>query len=173
MFALGLIGSLILVTGAAWPDRAGVSPLRSVKDWLFAVGGCSMFAYSYLQWLAGGPIFFVILEALVVIATILMMLGTPDRFDEIILTLATLGMIVWSLYLFEGYTTVCFIIGLSGIGMGYALDSGTIRRGLALTLGSALIALFSYLEASWIFFWLNVFFALFSAWNLLKTLQGR
>jgi hypothetical protein len=45
---------------------------------------------------------------------------------------------------------------------------GTIRRVLALTLGSALIAIFSYIEASWIFFWLNVFFALFSAYYVAR-----
>ncbi|MBI4234908.1 hypothetical protein HY604_01255 [Candidatus Peregrinibacteria bacterium] len=65
------------------------------------------------------------------------------------------------------------IFGLCGIGLGYAFQMGTIRRNLALTLGSALIALFSYFEKSWIFFYLNVFFAIFSLYYTLKSSQKK
>ena len=106
------------------------------------------------------------LEILVAISSVLMMLNTPDKVDIPVLALSGLGLVVWSLYLFEGYNTVLFILGLLGIGLGYALQIGTLRRSVALTLGSALIALFSYIEASWIFFWLNVFFAIFSAYYI-------
>jgi hypothetical protein len=159
---LGLFGSLVLVTGAAWPDRKVSSPLQSTKNWLFALGGLIMFLYSLLNYLNGGPIFFVFLEAFVVVASIFMMLDTPDTIDTPIIVLTGLGFIVWSLSLFEGYSTIFFVIGLSGVGLGYAFTMGSLRREVALFLGSALIALFSYVEASWIFFWLNVFFAGFS-----------
>lgn len=166
-FFTGLIGSLILVTGAGWPDKKGIThPAKSAKNWLFAIGGLIMLFYAVLGYQEGGPIFFVILEILVAIATLLMMLNTPDKIDTPIITISGLALIIWSLFLFEGYNTVFFILGLCGIGLGYAFDMGTVRRNLALTAGSALIALFSYIEASWIFFWLNVFFAFFSAYYL-------
>lgn len=130
-----------------------------------------MLAYAILGYLAGGPVFFVFLEVLVVVASILMMFNTPDSFDTPVISLVGLGFIGWSLTLFEGYNTVFFILGLTGIGLGYAFDMGTLRRDVALTLGSALIALFSYVEQSWIFFWLNVFFAFFSGYYLIKNLR--
>lgn len=171
IFLTGLIGSLILVTGAAWPEAKDVQhPTKSLKNWLFAIGGFIMLLYAIFNFQQGGPIFFVILEILVVISSILMMLNTPDKVDTAILTTSSLGLIIWSLYLFEGYNTVIFILGLCGIGLGYAFQMGTLRRNIALTLGSGLIALFSYMEASWIFFWLNVFFAIFSAYYLYKGL---
>lgn len=171
IFLTGLIGSLILVTGAAWPEVKHVKhPAKSFKNWLFAIGGFIMLIYAILGYQQGGPIFFVILEILVVISSVLMMLNTPDKVDTPILTISSLGLIVWSLYLFEGYNTVLFILGLCGIGLGYAFQMGTLRRSIALTLGSVLIASFSYIEASWMFFWLNVFFAIFSAYYIYKGL---
>jgi len=167
IFITGLAGSLILVTGAAWPEGKDVKhPTTSIKNWLFAIGGLVMLLYAIFGYQQGGPIFFVMLEILVAISSVLMMLNTPDKVDIPVLALSGLGLVVWSLYLFEGYNTVLFILGLLGIGLGYALQIGTLRRSVALTLGSALIALFSYIEASWIFFWLNVFFAIFSAYYI-------
>lgn len=164
-FLTGIAGSLLLVTGAAWPENKHTKhPARSIKNWLFALGGLVMFFYASLGYLQGGPVFFVMLEILVVIASILMMLNTPDRIDTPIIAASGLGLILWSLYLFEGYNTVFFILGLCGVGLGYVFDMGTLRRSAALTLGSSLIAVFSYLEASWVFFGLNVFFAIFSGW---------
>ena len=97
-----------------------------------------------------------------------MMLNVPDKVDVPILGVAALALIVWSLYLFEGYDTVFFVIGLSGVGFGYALKMGTWYRNAALFAGSALIALFSYFVQDWIFFWLNVFFAIFSGYYMVK-----
>lgn len=169
IFLTGLVGSLVLVTGAAWPEIKDVKhPTKSLKNWLFALGGLIMLLYAVFGYQQGGPIFFVILEILVAISSILMMFNTPDKVDAPILTISSLGLIIWSLYLFEGYNTVFFILGLCGIGLGYAFQMGSLRRSVALTLGSILIALFSYIEASWIFFWLNVFFAIFSAYYVYK-----
>jgi len=172
IFFTGLIGSLVLVTGAAWPEGEDIKhPAKSIKNWLFAIGGLLMLLYAIFGWQHGGPIFFMILEILVVISCILMMLNTPDKFDTAVLSISGLGLIIWSLYLFEGYNTIIFILGLAGIGLGYAFTMGTLRREIALTAGSALIAVFSYIEASWIFFWLNVFFAIFSGYYLVKGLK--
>lgn len=167
-FLVGLVGSLVLVSGAAYPDKHVSHPAKSVKNWLFAIGGLLMLTYSTLNYLAGGSIFFIFLQLFVNISSVFMMLNVSDRIDTPILAVAGLGFIIWSLFLFEGYNTAFFILGLSGIGMGYAMETGTFRRDLSLTLGSALIALFSYIEASWIFFWLNVFFAIFSGYYTWK-----
>jgi len=171
IFWTGLVGSLVLVTGAAWPEIKDVKhPSKSLKNWFLAIGGFIMLLYAIFNYQQGGPIFFVILQILIVISSILMMLNTPDKVDAPILTISSLGLIIWSLYLFEGYNTVFFILGLCGTGLGYAFQMGTLRRSIALTLGTSLIALFSYIEANWIFFWLNMFFALFSSYYVYKGL---
>lgn len=170
IFLTGIIGSLVLVTGAAWPEIKDTNhPTRSVKNWLFAIGGFMMLLYAIFGYLQGGPIFFVMLEIMVVISSVLMMLNTSDKVDIPILMISSLGLIIWSLYLFEGYNTIIFVLGLCVTGLGYTSKMGTVRRSAALTSGSALIALFSYLEASWIFFWLNIFFAVFSAYYIYRA----
>lgn len=175
IFLTGLVGSLVLVAGAAWPDPATKKhPVYSIKNWLFAVGALIMLAYAFLNyWLGEGAIFFVMLEGLIVIASALMMLNAPDKVDVPLIGILTVGLIIWSLFLFEDYNTLFFIIGLSGVGLGYAFDMRSLRRSVALTLGSALIALFSYIEGDQIFFWLNVFFAVFSAYYLFKALPKK
>jgi hypothetical protein len=174
IFFTGLVGSLVLVTGAAWPEPKDVKhPVKSTKNWLFAIGGLAMFLYALFGYQQGAPIFFLILEILVVITNILMMLNTDDRIDTAVILLSGAGLTVWSLFLFQGYNTIIFIAGLLGVGLGYAFQMGTLRRNVALTVGSLLIAFFSYLEASWIFFWLNTFFSVFSAYYLVKGLTHK
>ncbi len=171
-FLTGLIGSLILVTGAALPEsKRKIHPIKSIKNWFFALGGLIMLIYAILGYLDGGAIFFVILEILVVLASILMMLDAPDKVDVPVISISGLGLIIWSFYLFEDYKTIIFILGLCGVGLGYTFDSNTTKRNTALTLGSLLIAVFSLIEASWIFFWLNLFFAIFSGYYLLIGLK--
>ena len=168
---IGIAGAIVLVLGAAYPERPVRHPALSIKNWLFAVGGAIMLLYSTLNYLAGGPIFFVFLQLMVNVASVFMMLNTRDSIDTPIMAILGLILIGWSLSLFQGVSTIFFILGLTGIGMGYVEDTGTCRREIALATGSALIALFSYLSGTWIFFWLNVFFALFSgyyAWKLLR-----
>ena len=172
IFLTGLTGSLILVLGAAWTNIGDPKrPAKSIKNWLFAIGGLVMLLYSILGYQNGGPIFFVFLEILVVIASILMMLHIDDRIDTGIISFSGVALIIWSLSLFEGYNTILFILGLAAVGLGYAFDNGTLRRDFTLTFGSALIAFFSYLEMSWTFFWLNVFFAIFSGYYLARNLH--
>jgi len=166
-FAIGLLGSIVLVIGAGWPELKDIKhPTHSVKNWLLAIGGLLMLTYATLNYLTSGSIFFVFLQVLVGIASIMMMLNTNDKTVTIVMVACGLGLIVWSLFLFENYNTIFFVLGLTGIGLGYALKPLTVRRMLALTLGSVLIALFSYIEKNWIFFWLNIFFAVFSGYYL-------
>ncbi len=161
-FLLGLVGSLILVTGSALPDHRAKHPYQSTKNWCFAIGAAFMAAYSTLNYLAGGPIFFIFLQALVILSSVFMMLDIDDRIDSTVTIVAALGLIIWSFSLSQGSETLIFILGLVGIALGYELKGGTVKREIALIAGSILIAAFSYLSATWIFFWLNVFFALFS-----------
>lgn len=37
-FLIGILGSLVLVTGAAWPIEKTKNPIKSVKNWLFGIG---------------------------------------------------------------------------------------------------------------------------------------
>jgi protein-S-isoprenylcysteine O-methyltransferase Ste14 len=173
-FITGIIGSLLLVAGAAWPEnRKHGHPARSPKNWLLGSGAVVMLTYSLLGYSQGGPVFFAMLQGLAVLASVLMMLDTPDSIDTPLISVCGAVLVIWSLYLFEGYGTVIFILGLCGIGLGYAFNEGTLRRSIALTAGSALIALYSYMEASWIFFWLNVFFSIFSAYWVYAGLKHR
>jgi len=174
IFYTGLIGSLILVLGAGWPIQGDAKhPAKSVKNWLFAFGGLVMLLYSILGWQNGGPIFFVFLEILVAIASIMMMIDMDDRIDTVVISISGMGFIIWSLYLFTGYNTMFFIIGLAALSMGYAFSNGTVRRDIALTFGSVVLAVFSYMEMSWIFFWLNIFFGIFSGYWLVKNLRSQ
>lgn len=174
-FITGIIGSLILVTGAGWPDKISKEhPTKSTKNWLFTIGTLIMLIYSILGYQLGGPVFFIFLEILVVIASILMMFNTNDKIAATILSTAGVAFIIWSLTIFESYNTVFFIIGLTGISLGYVFKAGTLRRSIALTLGSLLIAAFSFIEASWIFFWLNLVFAILSGFYVIRhSIFGR
>lgn len=169
----GILGALVLVIGAAYPIKKTKHPIYSVKNWLFAIGGFLMLIYSILNYsYNNGAIFFIFLQALVNVSSLFMMTKTSERVSTPIIIFLSLGLIIWSLRLFTGYDTLFFIIGLSGIALGYALNPGTARRNIALTVGSILIALFSYLAGDWIFFWLNVFFAVFSGYYSWKLLAG-
>ena len=170
-FTLGIIGSVILVVGAALRDAPMRHPSQSLKNWFFAIGAVFMATFSTLNWMAGGPVFFIFLQALVILSSVFMMLDVDDRIDSSVTVIAALGLITWSLYLAQGYETILFILGLVGIALGYELKGGTVKREVALILGSIMLALFSYLTSTWIFFWLNAFFAGFSAWQAWKVVK--
>lgn len=167
-FFVGVLGSLVLLTGAAYPIEKTKSPMKSIKNWLFAVGWLIMLLYAIMGYLSGWSVFFVFLEILIVIASILMMLNTNDRFDLGVLSFSGIVLITLSLYLFEWYSTIIFILGLAWLGLWYAFKMNSLRRDLALAIWGILVAIFSYLWANWLFFWLNVFFALFSLYYTMK-----
>lgn len=171
-YLVGIVGSIVLVIGAAWPEKKNEQPVRSVKDWLLSLGGILMLIYSIINYTIGGSIFFIFLQILIAISSILMMLDTDDRLDLVILSICATILIGWSLTLFTGYETIIFIFGLTGVGLGYAFKPSTIRREISLTLGSIIIVIFSYLQSNWIFCGLNIFFAFFSGYYLIKIIQS-
>lgn len=167
-FFIGIIGAIILVTGAAWPEKAIKHPAKSSKNWLFLIGGLFMLAYSILNYLNGGSIFFVILQAYINTSSIFMMTNIKDSIDGPLMALLGAILVGLSLYLFEGIQTAIFVGGLSFLGVGFVLANNTVKRNSALTVGSIFISYFSFLEKDWIFFGLNAFFALFSAYYAWK-----
>lgn len=155
---IGILGSAILVAGVANTDQ-------KAKNILFAIGNTYMFLYALLGYLSGGPIFFLILQIFIAISTLCMLFKIPDRYDTPILAIGGLALVGWSLSLFQDYTTAIFVVGLALIGMGFAMESGTLKREIALMTGSAVVALFSFLMRDWVFFGLNTIFALVALLN--------
>jgi len=161
----GIIGSVILVIGAAWKDgNTNIQPWRVTKNWLFTIGAATMLLYAIL----GGSMFFIILEILMAFASILMMTNLDERLKTRLIGIAGLILLGYTLYSIEDAKIIFFVLGLLGVSLGYVFKMGSQRRNIALTLGSVLIAIYSYLEADWIFFGLNAFFALFSGYYIFK-----
>ena len=161
-FVIGLTGSVILVAGVT-------IPVLRWKNLLFAIGNACMFAYALIGYLTGGSIFFLILQIYIALSTVCMLLKVPDAYDTPILAIAGTGLVAWSLSLFEGYSTVIFVVGLVMLGIGFAMNGGTRRRETFLMFGSIVIVGFSYLMKDWIFVGLNTAFAFFSFLNILRT----
>ena len=167
----GIWGGLITVLGGAYPEERG-HPIYSTKNWLLAMGALILLGYAALNYFfGGGSLFFVMLELLIIVASVMMMLDVDDKTDAIVLSIIGLGFVIWSFFLYEGLSTIYFIIGLTGVALGYALKTGTVQRFLAFTLGSVLLTAFSYLGADWVFFGLNAFFSVFSAFYLIRILR--
>ena len=164
-FMTGVLGGTILVAGAA--VREG-----KVKNALLGAGTVFMFVYALMNFWAGGTVLFVFFESLALLATLLMVIDLSDKWDTLILGTGGLILVGLSLAFSQTPTTLFFIVGLTGVSLGYALKEGTVKRHVAFTLGAALICLFSYFEANWIFFWLNVFFAGFSGWHFYKVVTS-
>lgn len=166
VFVTGLIASIILVLGSAWPDRS------SYKNWIFALGNFGMLGYSILSYLNGNPVFYILLESLCALSSVLMLAKVRQKPSTILLLSAGAALLAYSIYLFEDTGTLFFILGLMMLAVGF-VTKDFLKRNSAFVLGSALIAIFSYVENSMIFFWLNVFFALFSFYYLLKAARKR
>jgi hypothetical protein len=167
-FFIGLTGAIILVLGSAYPAKQVNHPTQSLKNWLFAIGGAFMFTYSLMNYLSGGSIFFVFLQILVNAAGILMLADVKKSISTPLILGGGMILVTWSLRLFEDPTTLLFIGGLVSISMGYLWNVTSQKRYIALTLGSALVSVFSYLQGDMIFFWLNLFFTIFSAYYIWK-----
>lgn len=161
---IGLAGSALLVAGVA--DRNVAH-----KNTLFAIGSACMFVYALLGYLAGGPIFFVILQTYIALSTLCMIFNVPDNYDTPILAMGGVLLIGWSLTRFQGLSTGIFVVGLVLIGIGFALDPGTTRRDVFLMTGSAVIAVFSVLMRDWIFVGLNAIFAGLSLVNVVRDVR--
>lgn len=166
---IGTLGSFLVVIGAALPGKSGEKPIFSKRNWLLLSGAVALFAYAWMRWQGGGSVFFVLLEALVIAGSVLMMLGTSDRIDFFIIGGATALFAGLSLAFAQETDTLFFIVGLGGIGLGYAWEAGTWRREAALFTGSILIASYSALEGEIVFLSLNILFAFFSALHLWRA----
>mgnify|MGYP007073332927 CR=1 FL=1 len=117
--------------------------------------------------------FFILLQVLVMTSTVLMLLDTDDRFDGTMPSIIGLGLVGWAIRLFPEPLTVLFVAGLVILGVGFALNMGTVRRNIALGTGSVLIAVFSFVQTDWVFVLLNVFFALFSYGYALSDMRRK
>lgn len=171
----GLIGSLILVVGAAWPEKKQLRhPIYSVRNWLFTVGTVVMFAYALLGYFQTGEIFFVLLEILMLIASIMMMLNIRTKISIPIILLCTLGFMFAVLFIFEtNFRLLLFVVGLGITGVGYIINQSDFWRNVILTFGSTILGLFSYLDQNWVFLGLNLFFAAFSFYYVVKEARLR
>jgi Ca2+/Na+ antiporter len=84
------------------------------------------------------------------------------------IVLSSLAFVGASISYLNDLFTILFIAGLAFIAVGYIIESGTVKRNAALMTGSIFIGIYSYIEGTMIFFWLNVFFALFSLFHVYK-----
>lgn len=163
---IGILGSVILVTGVANTDQ-------KAKNILFAIGNAYMFLYALIGYLGSGPIFFLILQIFIALSTLCMLFKVPDQYDTPILAMGGLALVAWSLSLFQDYTTAIFVVGLALLGIGFAMESGTLKRETALMIGSIVIAVFSFLMRDWVFVGLNVIFALLALKNVRQLAHRR
>lgn len=173
IFLTGIIGSVILVIGASLPAKKVVYPVQSAKNWLFAIGSFCMLIYAVMQYRSGGEFFYVILEILVNVASVLMMINIRAALGTAMISTTTLVFVAWSLTIFEEIYTLLFVIGLGIIGIGFILETGSRRRNILLAVGPLLVACYSYIVAEWVFFWLNLLFAIFSAYHALKLMPRK
>ena len=74
---VGIIGSLILIIGAALPDPVVQHPIASRKNQFFTIGNACMFTYAVLNYFAGGELLFILLQILIAVSTILMLRLRP------------------------------------------------------------------------------------------------
>lgn len=166
VFLTGLISSIILVIGSAWPERP-------FKHWIFGIGNFGMLAYASLAFfLEANPIFFVLLEILCATSSVLFLTNVKEKISARLILISALTLLIWSFFLFEDSTTVFFILGLSALAVGFT-SKDSVKRNAVFLLGCILISTFSFVKEDWIFFWLNAVFGLFSGFYLLKALRKR
>ena len=166
IFLTGLISSIVLVIGSAWPER-------KEKNWIFAAGNFGMLGYASLAFfLNDNPIFFVLLEMLCSSASALTLFKVREKISMWIILIGGLALLTWSYFLFEDSTTVFFILGLVALALGF-ISKNPLKKNLVFLIGCILISTFSFLKGDMIFFWLNAIFGLFSGFYLLKELRKR
>ena len=164
--AVGVLGGFLIVAGAAWPIVKVSHPVKSVKNWLYFVGGVLLLWYAWLGYLAGGPVFYVFFEIFLNIVGVLMLAGLEKKkWGSWLVGLCGAVFLIWSLLLFEDYTTGVFVVGLTVVGVAYVLKGGTALRNFTLAVGALLIALFSYFVGDAVFLWLNLLTAGFAGWH--------
>lgn len=158
---IGLIGSAILVFASSLHYSK-----KSIKKYLFSFGNLCMFAYSLLNFIDGGSIFFIYLQILINFSSLLLWLDIKDKYDQpLVLSLGAL-LTYFALTIHLDYLTLTFVIGIITLALGFSTDTKKPTHNLFLFAGSLLIAIFSFIQKDLIFLILNAFFALFSLKNL-------
>lgn len=171
--SIGIIATIFLVIGAFYPIENVEKPVYSVKNWIFTVGSLTMLMYAIAGYLAWWQIFFIYWELLIALACLLMMLDINDRRDGSIITVASIGLFVWGFPSFQSTDMFLFSIAFLVLGLGYVFDMNSIRRYIGLTLWGIFIAISSYVDGGWTFFWLNLFFAIFSLYYTILLILAR
>lgn len=90
---------------------------------------------SVLNYLTSSPVFFVFLEAFIVFDAVLMFIGVPDNIDGPLVGTVGLAFIALSIYLFSGYETIIFVLGMIGVGLDYVLDTGVRKTRNSINFG--------------------------------------
>lgn len=172
LLSLGILGSLVLTVGAALPEASSkkVASYKVPKNLILSLGNLMIITYAILNYLISdaSPLY-VFLEGLILLATIFMLLDIPDRVEipaVIIATLAALGLSFWWS---QDLSVWWFVLGLGGVSLGFILPPTGSIRSIAFTVGSGFICIFSFLHSDWVFFGLNLAFALVSVWRWRKS----
>lgn len=171
--SIGIIATIFLTIGALYPIEQVKRPVDSVKNWIFTVGSLTMLGYAIAGYLAWWEIFFIYWELLIALACLLMMLDVNDKRDGSIITLVSIGLFVWGFPSFQWPHMFLFSIAFFVLGLGYVFDMTSIRRYIGLTLWGILIALASYVDGGGTFFWLNLFFAIFSLYYTIILIRAK
>lgn len=165
---VGIVASTFLVIGALLPDAPNVHPARSLKNQCFAIGNIGMIAYAWMRFLEGGSVFFLFLEAMMMLSTILMLTNAHERLSQMLILPTGMLFSLAALLIDIELATLLFVIGLTVVSIGFISRGGTLRRSIFLTLGSGLVAVFSAIQHDVVFLWMNAFFALFSLYHVGK-----
>lgn len=146
-FIIGVVGAVCTVIGAGWPDKVPKKPRFSVKNRLFFVGNTLVFCYSVLLAREGGTVFFLYLESVVMLGTILMMTTIPKIYNVIATSVLGLFFVFRVLLGTQDRQTLIFVVGLTGLTIGFVSPAATLQREGALTLGSIGVAIYSYVTS--------------------------
>lgn len=161
---IGIIWGIILVFGAARQEKnTPIHPRNSVKERLFAIWWIIMFIYSIFHYFEGGSPLYILLEIFICIASRLKMMKEQWKNDMRTLWFLGASLITISYLINQTEQIIRFISWFIIVSLWYISKGGTTNRNAALTIWWLLISIFSYLEMSWIFFAVNVFFTFFAA----------
>ncbi len=100
-FFSGIIGSIILLIGAIWPIEKTTLATKSIKNRLFAIGSFIMLLYTIFGYLNGGPVFFIVLEIVIMFSIVLMFLKANERISTGFIGTAGILLMVRSRFFFQ------------------------------------------------------------------------
>lgn len=127
-----------------------------------------MIIYAVFRYMAGGSVFFLLLEAMMLLATVLMLVQAKESISRTLILIMGFLLSATAFFIKIDPETLIFVAGLTIVSVGFTSGANTIRRNALLALGSGLVALFSAIQHDPVFLWMNVFFALFSLYHVVK-----